>query len=204
MNQNFELPPSYIDENDIGTWLLDVFGTPFGLPCVCGDDTETLDLNVVRPYIIDICQFEDNPCFIEINFHLGTAQGIYHYQPNLSGYSLDTTNGQDGIWHQLQPAYEHDQHNPSINNSSLAGSDKVDATWAFAQYNPQNPAHGTLDPCVPNWHNLGIPTHKFVFDMCEHVDTWLNETDISFRLTFDKRRTEPVRPLSCGITTIDG
>lgn len=181
-----QLPPHYIETNNIHTWLVDIFNSPFGLPCVCGDITDSPDLHVVRPYITRICQREDTPAKIEVSFHLGTAFGVYHYVQSLSGFSLDTTNGRDGIWHELRPDVTDSRHNPSYNHTSLAGGNSVDASWAYATYNPSNPLHVTPDPCVPNWTTLGIPVHTFVFDMLDHVSSWLSEQTVAFRLSFSK------------------
>lgn len=183
---NLQLPPSYIEPNSASTFLLDIFDSPFGLPCVCGDQTGTNDLHAVRPYIIRMCQMSDNPCYVEIDFHLGTAQGIYKFNPNLSGYSTDTTNGQDGTWFQLRPDLGNNIHNPSPNNISLSGSESVDATWAYGLYNSMNSTFINNDPCIADYISLGIPVHKFVFDMCTHIDTWMSEPSVAFRLTFDK------------------
>jgi len=180
------LPPAYIEPSNASTWLTDIFDSPFGLPCICGDQTQGQDLSVIRPYIIRICQVEDNPCKIAVDFHLGTAAGIYNYNQNLSGFSFDTTDGQNGIWHQLLPDTSDISHNPSLNMPSLARSNNVSTDWNFANYNPNNPLHITSDPCIPDWVFLGIPIHTFIFDMCDHVSSWLSEQNINIRLYFDK------------------
>lgn len=195
-----QLPPYYIDTNNIHTWIVDIFDSPFGLPCICGDQTEGKVISVVRPYITRICQRQDEPCKIEISFHLGTANGIYFYQQGLSGFSLDTTNGKDGSWFELRPDINDSRHNPSLNNTDLAGTNSVDATWAFAMYDPSNPLHTTQDPCIANWANLGIPIHTFVFDMCDHVSTWLSEPKVAFRLSFSKSQITSKRKIGCGVT----
>lgn len=193
------LPPAYIEPSNPHTWLTDIFDSPFGLPCICGDQTPGQDLAVVRPYIIRICQREDEPCKIDVDFHLGTAQGVYNYNPNVSGFSFDTTDGQNGIWHQLRPDVSDAGHNPALNNPTLAGTNQVDSTWDYAQYNPNNPLHVTADPCVPDWVFLGIPVHTFVFDMCEHVSSWFSEQDVSIRLYFDKDEQNTFPSISCGV-----
>lgn len=186
-NNLSQLPPSYVDQSHISTWLSDVFDDPFGLPCICSDQTYGNEIYVVRPYIIRICQDVNVPSWVHISFHLGTAHGIWNFDYRQSGFSFDTTNGVDGIWHSLRPDIGNAFHNPSLNNISLKGTDQVDATWSYTLYDPSNPAHLTNDPCVPNYTNLGIPVHTFVFDMTnDHVSSWLTETNISFRLTFSK------------------
>jgi len=196
-NANYELPPFYTTTDDINTWLLDIFNGTYGLPCICGDQSLGTDIYVVRPRIVRICQRESTPCMVEVDFHLGTAYGVYHYKPNSSGFSVDTTNGVDGIWHQLRPETSDLGHNPSRNNTSLAGSTSVDGTWEFWIFNPNNPLHGSS--CSPNLQNLRIPVHTFVFDMCEHINSWFSENSVSFRLTFDKVSSADTIPRSCGI-----
>lgn len=202
-NTNFQLPPSYIEFNNIHTWITDIFDSPFGLPCICGDQTSNGNFAAVRPHIIRICQREDTPCKIEISFHLGTAFGIYEYNQMLSGFSLDTTNGKDGIWHELRPDITDAKHNPSSNNTSLSGSLSVDATWAYARYDPSNPLFQTNDPCNPNWATLGIPIHTFVYDMCDHVSSWLSDPRAAFRISFGKTIANPPKPNTCGINFLD-
>lgn len=197
-----QLPPYYIETNNIHAWITDVFDSPFGLPCICGDQTQGRDLAVVRPHIIRICQREDEPCKIEITFHLGTANGVYFYQQSLSGFSLDTTNGKDGKWFELRPDKNDSRHNPSPNNASLVNTNSVDATWNFSLYNPLNPLHGGSDPCSVNWATLGIPVHTFVFDMCDHVSSWLSEPKVAFRLSFSKTQVSPNVPAGCGVNYI--
>jgi hypothetical protein len=195
---NIEIPPFYTNQESIETWLLDIFNGVFGLPCVCGDQLYGVDLNIVRPRIVRICQREDTPCIIEIDFHLGTANGLYIYRPDLSGYSIDTTDGVDGIWHQLRPDTSDANHNPSPNNTTLAHTNTVDATWNYASFNPANPLHGSS--CDPNIGFFGIPVHKFVFDMCQHINTWFSEISMSFRLTFDKAGIGQPGTRSCSIS----
>lgn len=193
------LPPAYIEPDNIQTWLLDIFDGPLGIPCICGDQTVGRELAVVRPRIINVCQRPAEPCKIDIEFHLGTAQGIYFYQPNASGFSFDTTNGRDGTWHQLRTDKTDPNHNPSLNNTTLALTDEVDATWNHALFDPTNPMHTSDENCEVNWAYLGIPVHRFTYDMCEHVSTWLQETKVSFRLSFDKQRNATVPEISCGV-----
>jgi hypothetical protein len=187
-----ELPPFYSNGENIQTWFADIMNSPYGLPCICSDQVLGSDVHVVRPRIVNICQRENAPCIIDVSFHLGTAIGIYNYQPALSGFSVDTTNGVDGTWHELRPDTSDTAHNPSMNNTSLAGGLSVDATWDFAQFNPNNSAHG--NSCDPNLNGLGIPVQTFVFDMCEHLTTWFAENTVSFRLTFNT--TQVVGPSS--------
>jgi hypothetical protein len=72
-------------------------------------------------------------------------------------------------------------------------------------FDPSNASFAGTSPCVPNWQNLGIPVHKFIFDMCNHVDTFLSEPSLAFRLTFDKHSIEvSTTPLSCGVTFFNG
>jgi len=196
------LPPAYIETADPHTWLLDIFNSPYGMPCICGDQTMGRELAVVRPHIIRICQQESTPCKVNIDFHLGTAQGTYIFNPNVSGFSLNTTNGQDGIWHQLRPDIADAAHNPALNNTTLAGTASVDASWNFSNYDPSNPLHTTGNECVADWGYLGIPTHTFVFDMCAHIDTWFSEQAVSFRLYFDKMEQNIIPALSCGVNFI--
>lgn len=196
---NLELPPSYIDQDNLSTWLTDVFNSPYGLPCICADQTIGNQIYAVRPHIIRICQREDNPCIVEISFHLGTANGIYQYDYSTSGFSLNTTDGHDGTWHQLRPDTGDSNHNISLNNTSLAGTTSVDGSWAYGLYNPNNPSHNSLDPCVPDYTTLGIPVHVFVFDMCEHVSSWLSEPSVSFRISFNKTNPDVIIPSSCRI-----
>jgi len=190
------LPPSYIEPNNIHTWLGEIFDSPFGLPCICSDQTPGADLHAVRPQIISICQRVAQPCIIDIQFHLGTAWGIYHYQPNSSGFSFDTTDGKDGTWHQLVPDITSTSHNPSPNNTTLAMTNSVDATWNYSSYDPSL-YNGECD-ITP----AGIVTHVFTFDMCEHVSTWMQEPEASFRLSFDKQLNAVVPEISCGIQFI--
>lgn len=194
---NLELPPSYIDGSSIATWLTDVFNSPYGLPCVCADQTVGNQIYAVRPHITRICQRQDNPCIVEISFHLGTANGLYNYDPNTSGFSLDTTDGHDGTWHQLRTDEGDAGHNPSLNNLTLAGTDTVDGSWAYGLYNPNSPGQNGLDPCEPDYTTLGIPVHTFVFDMCEHVSSWLSEPSVSFRLSFNKTNLDIAQPSAC-------
>lgn len=193
------LPPAYIETENIHTWLVDIFDSPFGLPCICGDQTVGRDIAVVRPEIIKVCQRADEPCKIDIDFHLGTAYGDYYYQPNESGFSFDTMDGKDGIWHQLKTDKTDAAHNPSINKPSLAMSDTVYTTWNHTAFDPTNPLHLGSDNCEVNWSLLGIPVHTFTYDMCEHVSTWLEETSVSFRLTFNKVSNGITPPISCGV-----
>jgi hypothetical protein len=195
------LPPAYIETQNAHNWLIDIFDSPGGLPCICGDQVDGRDIAVVRPYIVKICQRVDNPCKIDIDFHLGTANGLYYYQPNSSGFSINTTDGKNGDWYQLVPDINDPFHNPSTNNLSLAGSTTVDASWAYSTFDPRNPDHimsGT-NCNRANWANLGIPIHRFTFDMCEHLSTWLEEPKVSFRLSFDRRYQETIPQISCGV-----
>lgn len=196
-----QLPAYYIEPTNIHTWLTEIFDSPFGLPCICGDQTVGREFHVVRPRIINVCQRVDDPCKIDIEFHLGTAHGIYHYQPNESGYSLDTTDGKNGTWHQLIPDTSDSNHNFSA-NAALRGSNSVDASWNYALFDPNNPNHLGSDPCEVNWAYLGIPVHRFTFDMCNHVSSWLSETGASFRLTFNKNDITSREVLSCGVQFI--
>jgi hypothetical protein len=199
-NINSQLPPSYIDESNIGSWLADIFDGPFGLPCICSDQTTSSEIHIVRPHIVRICQDVNSPSQVHITFHLGTAYGVWSFDPSQSGFSFDTTDGVDGIWHELRPDIGNQYHNPSLNNASLRGTDRVDASWQYSLYDPTNPAHLTEDPCVPNYANLGVPMHTFVFDMTgDHVDTWLSETNISFRLTFSKNPYNKTVPVGCAV-----
>lgn len=194
-----EFPPSYTDPRNIETWLSDIFNGPGGLPCICSDYTRGRPVHVVRPYITNICQRQDVPCKIDISFHLGSAQGIYSYDQSQSGFSINSTNGVDGDWHELIPDITDMGHNPSFNNSTLAGSTQVDGSWNFSRFDPLNPSHVGSDPCVVNFNAIGIPVHKFTFDMCEHINTWFSEPRFQFRLTFIKPRNEEIlRPTSCG------
>lgn len=194
-----QLPPAFIETANIHTWLIDIFDSPFGLPCICGDQTVGVDPAVVRPQIIKICQRVDDPCKIDIDFHLGTADGIYHMQPNSSGFSLDTSDGKNGTWHQLRTDSADPAHNPSINDPSLAMTDSVLTTWNHALFDPTNPLHLSSGLCEVNYNLLGIPVHTFTFDMCEHVSTWMSESSVSFRLSFDKQKSAKVPQISCGI-----
>lgn len=191
------LPSYYSDDSDISTWLGDIFNSPYGLPCICSDQTEGNSIYAVRPYITRICQRSDNPCIIEVSFHLGTAHGIYEFDGDLSGFSFDTTNGLDGVWHKLIPDIGDSGHNPSLNNLLLAGTNQVDASWNYSFFNPSNPNHLTNDPCIPNYNNLSIPIHTFVFDMCEHVSSWLSQGSCSFRMTFNKKVASSIQPSIC-------
>ena len=196
------LAPSYIEPSNIHTWLTDIFNSPHGLPCICGDQTVGEEVYPVRPYIIDICQRTDEPCKVDVKFHLGSAEGIYYFQPNQSGFSLDTTNGRNGTWHQLRTDKTDAGHNPSLNNPTLMGSDSVDTSWNYSSYDPNNPNHTSTGECLVNWENLGVPVHNFVFDMCEHISSWFSETGVCFRLTFDKVEPATFDRLSCGVQTI--
>jgi hypothetical protein len=197
-NSLSQLPPSYIDSQHISTWLSDIFNGPFGLPCICSDQTIANEIHIVRPHIIDICQDPNSPSHVHIRFHLGTAHGIWFMDYSQSGFSLDTTDGVNGIWHRLKPDIGNASHNPSINNTSLAGTDSVDATWNYGLYNPNNPAHITNNPCLVNFTNLNIPVHTFVFDMTnDHLSTWLSETSVSFRLTFSRKPYHQHTPVGC-------
>ncbi len=194
-----QFPPSYTDPKNIETWISDIFNGPGGLPCVCSDYTRGNSLHVVRPQIIRICQRSDQPCKIDIDFHLGTAQGIFEYSQSESAFSIDSTNGFNGTWHELVPDYTDDFHNLSLNNTALAGSNKVDGSWNYSLFNPSNPSHVGNDPCTVNFQLLGIPVHRFTFDMCEHINTWFSEPNFMFRITFNKeKQNQPITPLSCG------
>jgi hypothetical protein len=162
---NYQLPPFYTQGDNVSTWLLDIFNEPYGLPCICGDQTIGSDVYAVRPAIVKICQDEDTPCLVHIDFHLGTAVGSYYLQPDQSGFSIDTTNGANGFWNKLNP------------ETFIA----YDGTWTYGSYNPA--AHGSS--CNPSYAQLGIPVHRISFDMCEHISTWFTENKVSFRLTFD-------------------
>lgn len=190
------LPAYYIEPSNIHAWLTEIFDSPFGLPCICGDQTVGVDPIAVRPKIINICQRSDDPCKIEVKFHLGTAQGVYNYQPSLSGFSFDTTDGLNGIWHQLNTDTSDVGHNPSP-ISTLVNTNSVNASWNTTLYDPTNPNHG--DQCDPNWSLLGIPVHTFIFDMCEHVSSWLSEQTVSFRLSFDQTKDGVYSRISCGV-----
>lgn len=200
-NSLSQLPPSYVDTQHIATWLSDIFDGPFGLPCICSDQTTSNEIHIVRPFIVGLCQDPNSPSHLQIKFHLGTAHGVWYMDYSQSGFSLDTTDGVNGIWHRLRTDQGNTSHNPSPNNTALTGTDLVDATWNFALYNPNNMAHISNTPCSVNYTNLNIPVHTFVFDMTnDHLNTWLSETNISFRLTFTKKPYNQHTPRGCAVT----
>lgn len=47
------------------------------------------------------CQRPENPCIVDIDYCL-EGDGCYEMVPELTMYSLDTTDGIDGTWHLLQ------------------------------------------------------------------------------------------------------
>ena len=69
--------------------------------------------------------------------------------------------------------------------------------WDYSIFNPSNPLYQSSNPCIPNYSNLGIPVHTFVFDMCDHISSWLSEPNVSFRLTFTKTPYQSVKPAIC-------
>ena len=48
-----------------------------------------------------ICQRPENPCIVDIDYCVG-GDGRYELVPEMTAYSLDTTDGINGTWHILQ------------------------------------------------------------------------------------------------------
>lgn len=50
---------------------------------------------------LGLCQRPENPCIVDIDYKI-TGDGIFEFVPELTAFSLDTTDGIDGTWHILQ------------------------------------------------------------------------------------------------------
>lgn len=56
-----------------------------------------------------ICQRAENPCIVDIDFEV-CGPGTFEFVPELTAFSLDTTDGINGTWHILQAIETDSQH----------------------------------------------------------------------------------------------
>lgn len=96
------------------------------LECVAyGDRLEVSELCIE---CIDLCQRAENPCIVEVRYKI-CAPGKYAFVPDLTLYSLDTTNGLNGTWHVLQAIETDPKHsgNVVISHGDFVGTFVFDA-----------------------------------------------------------------------------
>jgi hypothetical protein len=100
------IPGSYIYPIGVTVWTFEDEILQL-LPCLAfGTYREDVEFNA---RCLSICQRPDNPCIVDIDFVL-EGDGEYEIVPDLTLFSLDTTDGFDGTWHLLQPIETDPQH----------------------------------------------------------------------------------------------
>jgi len=72
------------------------------IDCIaCGSIIQIVE---IKATILSVCQRPSNPCIVEINFELeGDGEDTYDIDEDLSVFSIDSTNGQNGTWYKLVP-----------------------------------------------------------------------------------------------------
>lgn len=103
------MPETNVPSRIVSTALDDTILS--NIDCVAnGSITKTA---IIGCNILSVCQRASDPCVVEINFEISGDDSTYDIYQTYTLFSLDTTDGIDGTWHELEassldPAYTGD------------------------------------------------------------------------------------------------